>query len=70
MKALYRLSDLRDGGMQFFPMCLKVCLIRLRCYENNFFLKIDTVCMLLMEMEKYRQYPVNALLQEQVKNQE
>ena len=31
------------------------------------FLKIDTVCMLLMEMEKYRQYPVNALLQEQVK---
>ena len=39
-------------------------------YENNFVLKIDTVCMLLMEMEKYRQYPVNALLQEQVNNQE
>lgn len=46
----YEFKDLRDGGMQFFPMCLK----------------IDTVCMLLMEMEKYRQYPVNSLLQEQV----
>ena len=28
--------------------------------------QIDTVCMLLMEIEKYRQHPVNYHLQEQV----
>ena len=30
------------------------------------FLQIDTVCMLLMEIEKYKQHPVNSHLQEQV----
>ena len=65
----YIIFSLRPAGWWYaiFSNVPKGLFERIKRIRNTFkFLKIDTVCMLLMEMEKYRQYPVNSLLQEQV----
>ena len=65
----YIIFSLRPAGWwhAIFSNVPKGLCEQIKRIKNTFkFLKIDTVCMLLMEMEKYRQYPVNSLLQEQV----
>lgn len=65
----YIISSLRSSGWwhAIFSNVPKGLFEQIKRIKNTFkFFKIDTVCMLLMEMEKYRQYPVNSLLQEQV----
>ncbi|XP_023340710.1 serine-enriched protein, partial [Eurytemora carolleeae] len=46
----YQFDDLRDGGIQFFPSCLK----------------IDTVCMIILDSEKYSKHPLATFLMEMV----
>ena len=66
----YMISFLRSAGWwhAIFSNVPQGLFEQIKRIKNTlkFLLKIDTVCMLLMEMEKYRQYPVNSLLQEQV----